>query len=272
MIWEINFDSPENLERVIIDTVANPANVWRIGHPAKTVFTSAHTNPNAIVTDTLHPYPAGDTSSFIIIHQAESGWATGYPKVDIGGWYYVDSDTLTDYGYIEFSRDHGTTWTRVDSSLGDCTWGATAELPTFTGNSYGWKHFYYCLQVNSPVNPMDTILYRFTFISDGIQTNRDGLMFDNLHFEDWAEGVNEIRHDGMITLAPNPVSGALFIRRAETRAVAAIRVYSRTGELLYHNEFFRGGGIDTRDLPDGLYLLNYSDGKRYAVKKFMVQR
>lgn len=38
----------------------------------------------------------------------------------------------------------------------------------------------------------DSISYKFTFISDSIQTNRDGLMYDDLIFEDWAEGLEEI--------------------------------------------------------------------------------
>ena len=37
-----------------IDNSSNPANVWQIGEPQKTTFTSASSTPNAIVTDLIH--------------------------------------------------------------------------------------------------------------------------------------------------------------------------------------------------------------------------
>src|SRR5438105_2261192 len=112
----LNFDDTTYRNIVTIDTLSNLNNIWRVGHPNKTVFTSAHSSPRVIATDTLNTYPINDTSSFKIIHTAGDGWASNFPGVNIEGWYYVNSDTLTDYGYIEFSPDHGNTWFRVDST------------------------------------------------------------------------------------------------------------------------------------------------------------
>lgn len=270
-IWDINFEDATTLQRVVIDTASNPTNTWQIGHPDKSVFTTAHSDPYAIVTDTVHPYPTNDTSAFTVIHIASSGWELGYPKVDIGGYYSVESDTLTDFGYIDFSADHGITWTRADSSEGICTWGAEEDLPTFTGNSNGWKHFYYCLQVPTTVFFGDTILYRFTFISDSIQTNKDGLMFDDLHFEDWSEGVQEIRNDNLISISPNPVSNELTIHASRTADNEKIQILNSTGRIILDNSHFTGSAIDTRQLKNGIYLLRYSDTMNFSIKKFEVQ-
>src|SRR5680860_1850189 len=71
--WWLNFEDPQmNNERVYIDTAGG--NSWSIGAPDKTVFTSAYSPSNVIVTDTLDPYPMNDTSSFIIKHLASGGW------------------------------------------------------------------------------------------------------------------------------------------------------------------------------------------------------
>jgi hypothetical protein len=158
--------------------------------------------------------------------------------------------SLTDYGYIDFSPDKGGTWYRADTSInnGYCSFGAVQELPTFTGNSNGWKHFYYCLQVPFPVANGDTILYRFTFISDSIQTNKDGLMFDNLHFEDWTEGIQEVQNNRLISISPNPTSDELIIHRTKVSNNSRIQILNYTGQVLYDNSDFIGEPINTRQL------------------------
>ncbi|HYV91999.1 MAG TPA: T9SS type A sorting domain-containing protein [Chitinophagales bacterium] len=269
--WEINFEDTTTLSRVLIDTVSNPNNIWQIGHPNKVIFNSEISIPNVIVTDTVNPYPSNDTSSFTIIHLASAGWALAYPKVDIGGWYFVDCDTLTDYGYIDFSPDHGNTWYRADSSEGFCTWGATEELPIFTGFSNGWKHFYYCLQVPYPVNEGDTILYRFTFISDSVQTNKDGLMFDDLHFEDWAEGIQEVQNGNLFSLSPNPVQNLLTINfhSLSPDFSGTIAVYDVAGRKIVLPITFIADSYGTNNkaelttttLSNGIYLLQIINTK-----------
>jgi len=64
----INFDNTNNIKSVFIDSVNFRHNVWQIGKPQKSIFKSAYSIPNAIVTDTINPYPINDTSSFIITH------------------------------------------------------------------------------------------------------------------------------------------------------------------------------------------------------------
>lgn len=271
-VWGIDFEVITVLDRVLVDTIHDPNNIWQIGHPNKLIFNTAYSNPNAIVTDTLGFYPTNDTSSFTIIHLASLGWVLNYPKVDIGGWYYVNSDTLTDYGYIDFSTDLGNTWYKADSSEGSCSWGAVEELPTFTGNSNGWKHFYYCLTPQSefPIDQGDTILYRFTFISDSVQTNKEGLMFDDLHFEDWAEGIEEFQNDNLISIFPNPTSDRLTIERARYSDKPKIQIINYNGQVIVDDQNFIGTTIDTQLLTNGIYLLMYSDSKNFAIKKFAI--
>lgn len=269
--WDLTFEDTYYLDRIIIDSITNPNNIWQIGHPDKTVFNTAHSSPNVIATDTLITYPINDTSSFSVIHIAEQGWEINYPAIYIDGWYYVNSDTLSDYAFIEFSPDNGDTWLSADSSQNNgCCFVGDQELPTFSGNSFGWKHFHYCLCTYIPVNIGDTILYRFTFISDNIQTNKDGIMFDDLHFEDWIEGIEENQNDDLISILPNPSSDYITVKCINSNEKQTILIYSFTGQQVFKNNNFKKEKIDTRQLDNGIYLLKYSEGKTFSIKKFVV--
>jgi hypothetical protein len=196
----------------------------------------------------------------------------GYPKVDIGGWYNVDSDTLTDFGYIDFSPDKGNTWYLADNHHGYCLWGPGEELPTFNGNSGGWKHFYYCLDLPVQVNLNDTILYRFTFISDANQTNKDGLMFDNLHFEDWSEGIEELNGD-LISIYPNPFITHTTIKSSIYLKNATFVLYNSFGKIVMEILDFSGESITLNrdELTNGLYILEIKENDFViATKKIMV--
>ncbi|MBK6621334.1 MAG: T9SS type A sorting domain-containing protein [Saprospirales bacterium] len=132
-----------------------------------------------------------------------------------------------------------------------------------TGNSNGWKEFWVHLTELGPVFDIqlgDTVLYRFTFISDSIQTGKDGLMFDDLHFEDWLEGTHEIQNDKLISIAPNPVSDNLAILRPPENGREWVQVFDCNGRLLFDNDDFRGEHIDVRLFRDGLYYLRYANG------------
>ncbi len=209
----INENDPRH--EIYIDTITNPANIWQVGKPSKGIFTNAFTLPKAIVTDTLNYYPINDTSSFIIKHIADFGFSMPN-EVNFGGKYFVNSDSLTDYGLIEFSPNNGNTWINLNDPQysGNVFWGN--NQPTFTGNSTNWKDF----NVSFPnlgslfnIHNGDTVLIRISFISDGIQTNKDGLMFDSLYVFDVPPlSVGSINLSETKVIAyPNPTSSKFNI-------------------------------------------------------------
>jgi len=64
------------------------------------------------------------------------------------------------------------------------------QKPVLTGNSNGWKFFKIDFSRYADyleVDGDDTLLYRFSFISDSIPDSLDGLAFDYLTFVDYAE-------------------------------------------------------------------------------------
>lgn len=273
--YVLTFEDTATLPHLRMDSISNRNGLWQVGSPQKAVFTSAQSPPRAIVTDTVQPYPVNDTSSFTVVNIA-SGYGWLYPHtVMLSGYYQVHSDTLTDFGTIELSPDNGTTWIDlINDTLYSAYYQWWSTVPVLSGNSNGWKYFSTWL---SPLGPLfnvqlnDTILFRFTFISDSIQTNKDGLIFDDLVFEDWIEGVPFIRDDDRVSIYPNPTNEWLSLRCERGTGARSVQVFNFNSELVYESRNFSEEGLETRHLPDGVYWLKYSDNRIFAVKRFLVQ-
>lgn len=273
-VWDLNFEDTTTLHKVVIQSKVNGSNNWQIGKPGKPNLNRPYSERNVIVTDTLDSYPVNDTSSFIIVHQASEGWHFQYPKIDLNGWYYVNSDSLTDFGFIEFSLNNGISWFSADSAQnnGCCTWSAVQEMPVLTGNSYDWKPFSICICPPGKVEFNDTILYRFTFISDGIDTQKDGLMFDNFHFEDWAEGEREYHQSASLSISPNPVNHFGRIDFDKSKHSYNLEIFNLQGKCVIRIQDYQSEIIDFSQLPEGMYLAKTSGNGKQAYGKLLIQR
>ena len=279
MPWDWDFDGAQPpygyfLER---DTFSNPNNIWQIGAPQKGVINNAYSNPNVIITDTINSYPPNDTSVFIFKHIDEGGYSTPH-SAELAGYYYVNSDSLNDFGTIEISLNQGTSWINlVTDTIYSSYYQWFTSKPTLTGNSNGWKNFFVRLADLGNVfnvNQGDTILLKFTFISDSIADTLDGLAFDNFEFCDGYEGIEEISKDDLISIFPNPTNELLYIEREKKSSNASIQIYNNIGELLYEENSFNAEFIDVKilNLINGIYLLKYSDGEYYTIKQFVIQK
>jgi hypothetical protein len=171
-------------------------NCWQTGQPSKSSFNSSWSLPLAIVTDTLLPYPLNTNSSFTFSFPSNIDYGSAYLEY----LHEFDTDTLNDFGTVEASYDHGLTWSVLKDSLcTDCIqlfWSedkvmSTAELRPHmlnpSGRSNGWIRsrytWWWWMWVDKNTGrdfPPDSISIRFTFTSDGIQTNKEGWMIDNI--------------------------------------------------------------------------------------------
>src|SRR5665648_544964 len=89
--WSINFEDPSVFNKIFIDTISNPNNIWQIGEPSKLLFNSAFSPTHAIITDSLDPYTINDTSSFIITHYRTEGWLANILLL-LDFYFKMDSD------------------------------------------------------------------------------------------------------------------------------------------------------------------------------------
>lgn len=267
------------------ELVVEPNGLWQVGSPDKTVFTEAYTLPNAIVTDTANSYPTNANSSFLIKHVADLGFEMPN-HVMFTGVYRVDSDSLTDYGMIEFSPDNGVTWVdlvdqgQYDAMIHWGNMGIESQVPVLTGNSNGWKNFaVYFPQLGSffSIAVDDTVLFKFSFISDAIDNNRDGLMFDSLRIEDTPPlNVNEQDLEAGLTIYPNPASSILTLDYSNVdNGEVTIEIYNHLGVKvaeLNQNEQWNNT-VDVSHFDNGFYYIMLSDilGNRLKSGVFVKQ-
>lgn len=271
-MWSIDFDSPAFSDQVYPDTVSNPNCIWQVGAPTKSIFTSANSLPNVIVTDTLNPVPASDTSSFYLKHYRSD---MPFHWFSINFWYNMDGDT-SDFGMIEISPDNGLNWINLltEDTTFDIYW--IYPKPTLIGSTNGWQNCYFdmsnwasgFLPYPVPMNG-DSVLFRFTYISDSSSIPRDGWMIDDINIADVFEGIGEIQHNDLISIYPNPTSDALHLRCPTESTEQYIQILNSNGQVLIEQNF-DGETIDTRNLSNGIYFLNYSNAHFFSIKKFEV--
>lgn len=272
--WDyfIDFDSPDSQNNhIIIDTVSNPDNIWQIGVPSKTVFDSAYSLTHAIVTDTLNAYPVNDTSSFILKH-IRPGELGGNESLQLNFWFKFNSDSLTDFGMVEASIDNGITW--INLLTEDTTYYLQwlEPKPILTGNSNSWQHFALELSMLTyELGYSDTLLYKFTFISDNIQTNKDGWMIDDFQLNDWWEGIDEYENSDKINIYPNPSNGNVTIESSIINLRdLRLEIYNEIGILVLNNEL--NSNNLRLDLPNGMYFIKLIDDKKIYLKKLMIEK
>ena len=101
-----------------------------------------------------------------------------------------------------------------------------------TGNSNGWQHFSLDLRsLTSELGYSDTLLYKFTFISDSIETNKEGWMIDYFQLADWWEGIEELSNCDLVKIYPNPVENVSVIEWDNTKNESySIEFYNMLGE------------------------------------------
>ena len=119
----------------------------------------------------------------------------------------------------------------------------------------------------------DTLLFKFTFISDSIQDTLDGLMFDNFIFADYAEGIIEIQNNNNLIISPNPFTTTTQITLPQTCHHIALEVYDIHGKRLSQQDYYDCSQIQFNriGLNNGMYFVKLTmDEKWVETAKVMV--
>lgn len=269
------FESELNLP-VIFDT-SQADNSWRIGVPDKTLFSAAHTEPNALLTLLDAPYRAGDSSSFTLVFDMNSWWAFPYFMVT---WYHkMDVDDGLDGGLIEASYDRGQSWVNVlDDTVyqvmlvGDITKGSLHNGMSGLSESTGrfWARAGLCW--SSSIGPrVDTVMLRFTFVSDSLDTGKEGWMIDNMEGQgSLIDAVDDRRAllSGKLGLYPNPAADRVWIQTV--LSFDRVEIIDRGGSLL-GQWWGQQEVLELEGLPPGLYFLRfYSGTELVAAEKILL--
>ncbi len=210
--------------------------IWHKGKPHKKYFDSAYSKPFAIVTDTIHPYPSNNHSTFEITILSKSGCVpiVGTSPLTLSFEHKYDTDSLNDGCYLEISYDGGNSWVNIlndsliykdslayfhnaidFSNFYKNTDTIRGGIPAFTGKSKGWVYtsieWKWCEGVKK-LYP-DSAIVRFNFKSNSKNTNHEGWMIDNIDVSRGVcGGINEMKNEnGELRVYPNPARNYINI-------------------------------------------------------------
>lgn len=273
-VWEIKFEGINPHQNLIsIDTVNYKRNDWQIGKPNKTVIT-AFSVPNAIVTDTTHPYTAFDTSVFTLkLPAVVYATPTHAGPLYYFSFYYRLHKDSADKAMVTLSLDSGKTWLNLADTLPPMlSWYNNDSSDFDTSTQFGK----YSLSVDlnySIAHMQDTFMFRFTFMSDSNNFGKDGWLIDNMEMRYFFEDVAKLSYNAdLISLYPNPSNSHVYIaRKTKERGNEQVAITDMKGAIVYQNTALPANGMLQHHLPPGQYLLKYTAGDSYTVRKLVVQ-
>lgn len=256
---------------IVIDT--SSSNIWQVGEPHKTIFNSASTFPNALMTDTINNYPENISSSVHIALPVESIYWHGIVAVQ---WAQkLDMDENNAVGMVEFSVDNGDNWQNAfDNPYTYNFFGYNYEnevtLPSgekgFSGKDTLWKNIWLCYDTGW-LSSTDTLQIKFTFISYESDETHEGWMIDNLLIHPtYFHTINENKPKSIFNVFPNPSCDRVYIeimKFNEFHIIENMRLINMKGQVMEEWEnipasrFF----IDVDTYEKGTYLLHIKTNK-----------
>lgn len=256
-------------------------NIWQIGKPNKQFFSSSLSELNSLITDTINVYPDTNHSSFLV---ALPGL---YGNILIEFKHRINSDTLIDGGYIESSYDGGQTWANIIydynvtmpeafnfENLYTESDTLRGGIPGFSGTSNDWIEtkiqwiFYFPVRSEVP----DTFLLRFNFISDSIQTGKDGWMIDDfkISYVSMCCGLNELPSSS-IQIFPNPSKGVIHLQAKDNLSVQNISVLDLFGKEVYSTPMKQSNEIRVDFLAPGIYFVTFETDQGQVRKRVVIE-
>lgn len=271
----------------IIEMGAGESDLWQVGTPSKTYFETAYSPPNCIVTDTALTYGINEHDYFdvIITDDGDMMYNAG-----IYFWHKYQSDSLIDGGYIEFSYDHGETWNNLSEHstlhpevdfLTENLYGETDTLiggiNGYSGTSDDWVRtdlqwiWVYPIREVIP----DTLLLRFNFMSDDVETAKDGWMIDQIvTYKVNMSGLAEEKQQTALRVFPNPANVSTRIEwKNKGNEQHDLFVFNILGEIVLQGLDLNGDQVqvDLSQLPGGIYQIAlFEDDKPIAFEKLIV--
>ena len=271
-----DFETNLNADHFYFDSTQTN-NLWQIGAPLKIGFIPALEGTRSLITDTALNYPINNISSFyikIIVH-CPHPYGT---KIQF--LHKFSSDTTIDGGTIEISHDNGNSWINlIDDPL--LMYPNELYSSTDTIQSLGWKpgfsgninSNYVMFEINTSEFSDDTLVFKFTFASDSIETNKEGWMIDEMYLMAWGSEIEEYNLNSQISVFPNPTSDKIyFASKIKIQKPFEVNVFNQLGELVLQKDSKENEDIDISNLNTGIYFCSFRNESFYATKKIIVQK
>ncbi len=224
----------------------------------------------------MNPYPANDTSVFILkvpFRSSIPGWGLSAP-IATQFYYQLKKDTSS-FAILEVSQDSGAHWYNINDTLPSLFASSASSLPNFSDTTSGWTSFninYNTFQIFA-ISPGDSFLFRFTFISGADTPGKDGWMIDNIETMYYEEGIPQIANDNLISIYPNPSKGNIYIHSNDQNSInGSVSIYDVQGQEIYKMTQLPAGGNISLPFPNGIYTLRYATKDQFCIKRIIVER
>ncbi len=284
--WDtISFES--NYPYLEIDSSIQ--NIWQIGEPGKEYFDSAYSINRAILTDSLHPYPINNYS-FFDIKIGSFNYDFEYPgNIFIGFEHKFDTDKQKDGGYLTISYDLGKTWMNI---IEDTVYSPPNPLTEnsnlytendtlfngekgFSGHSNDWISTFFGW-VEPPAKKSlcseigDTMILRFNFISDSINTNSEGWLIDDIRlYSVFLSGITDYKERGLLNIYPNPASSEINIE-FKNNLPFSVSIFDLYGHLIL--EARNQKIIKLNNFSNGTYIIKVKQRNGILTSRLIVIR
>ncbi|MBN8697149.1 MAG: T9SS type A sorting domain-containing protein [Bacteroidetes bacterium] len=238
--------------------------LWQVGSSDKTTLNYSGIT---IMTDTIAYYPPNVNSSFQLkIPAGDMGFSY------LSCVYKTDTDSLADYGLIEVSIDNGYTWLNIDSLLGTTPPVLTGR--TESGISY---YFQYSLISGFSPNTCDTICYKFSFVSDSLDTYKEGIQFNSIQIVNWADFIYETSSKNTVFAFPNPSADEITLEFVQNNSEnTLLEIKNLLGQTVYAETLKGNIGkqlkiVDVSVLQNGVYFIKLKNRDKIYSTKFIKQ-
>lgn len=257
---------------------------WQIGNSDKPFFSDTNATITALMTDTSQTYKIND-SSFFDLNFDSSHISPSYYNLLVEFDHKLETDTLLDGGYITVSFDSGAIWYNVsefkatggffdnniyfeffDENLYTENDTLNSGIPAYTG-TFDWTHSaFQMIQFPIKLASQDHLLIRFNFVSDSIDTNKDGWIIENIKtsiVKITGNVNNESLSSSQLKTYPNPVSkGYVTVELTDLQSKKAKQIYlvDYHGKLIKRFNFSSSSSsikqLDVSGIPSGTYYLS----------------
>ena len=277
----------DTMSAYVSDTGTVP--LWQIGTTTKTFFETGRVRTFAIMTDTLHPYPANANNWFVL--KIRSGFNT---IVDF--WHKYQTDSGHAGGAVEFSVDDGNTWQNVLGPCHEdhlaCTLGITTTdfysatdtlnngTPAFMGttDSVVFSRLQFgsgCLEASTSSCELHTSVYyvRFRFMSDSTTDTLAGWRIDSVkvEYDNFGGGaVAKVGSNHPLQIFPNPTSDFTFQFPAlEDQNTYSVAVFDALGVKIIDVPYSQR--LSLSDRQRGVYFYMVTNGVNYYSGQLVVE-
>ena len=265
-------------------------NIWQVGHPQKIFFDSAYGGKNAIVTDTILPYPT-NAYSYFDVKFYNMTWLGGILMADFSFKHKFETEKGKAGGYILASIDNGETWDKIIDKNNRVTFCDVCQFkeagglykyvdtldngqPAFSGKSNGWQGVvirFGSLAVKK--QPFDTLIFRFVFEANNSQNPTDGWMIDDIWFSnDYTSSIAKNTNNNL-SIYPNPTLGNTTLQTTNGEDIENITIKDVLGKEVFAQKAINQNAItlNLSYLPKGCYFATVETQKGLSTQRLILQ-